>query len=521
MDPEATKAVECLLKSQWEKARRHIKRLTTEKKRSLTLDLTFEQKRALLISTLEHLPTNQDYGLTVASLFDQSLARYIYTHIDVAIPYALQLPVITSKTTGSLSRVTSSHPVTLLMEAVASTLFLETHSLYDDYGYLALVHCLLIPSNLATSDVRQDLLEHIFTTVLDEYPDESKDSIPTRLLQGHVTRATSLLAVELWQPDHQHVLNGLNQVKIWSGYEATSLEYYLRTFMLSIVNHINHLLSSFSPICTESLHLLSSLTILLDIIGPEAYNFIPQLLLTTKTLTSKHTAIHQDQYGDVYCLLWNRLISLSTTSPKNTEQQNARYLNEVVRGMVHAFPLCDQDIKAKLADGLTHAIKSHILKQPTTSFTLINLTHLPPYSEFDNLRQWIAEKERSPQQQQQQAEEEEDIHVRLSSAADHDDHDIKQQKLLKEMIIHMSMDEVIPSFDSLQKLHRLLSKEQCIFFTMGNTNEAWPLLGELYDLLLRIIQQNAYRHDICGLAASCLGLIGAIDPSRLLSTEER
>lgn len=188
----------------------------------------------------------------------------------------------------------------------------------------------------------------------------------------------------------------------------------------------------------------------------------------------------------------------------------------MVRGIIYAFPLCDQDIRSKLADDLTQAIKSHILEQPATRRSILTLTHLPPYPEFQNLRQWIKEEEHH-------GIDDKDTQMKESSIPvnPHEPHIVIQQRLLKELIIHMSMDEVVPSFDSLQQLRRLLSKEQHIFFTPGNTNEAWPLLGELYDLLLRTIQQNAYRHDIYGLAVSCLGLVGAIDPSRLSSAEER
>lgn len=204
MDPEAAKAIDALLKNQWEQSKRHIERLSTEKKRNLMSILTFEEQRALLLSALTQLPTNQDFSYTVASLFDESLAHYIYIHIDVAIPYALQLPVMITKT----NTTRSNDPITPMLDAIASALSISTQALYADYGYLAIVHCLLIPPSCTNHDDRQTFLDHIFTIITAhhiEISNNSWDSIPSRLLKGHVTRVTSLLAVELWQPDHQHV----------------------------------------------------------------------------------------------------------------------------------------------------------------------------------------------------------------------------------------------------------------------------------------------------------------------------
>ncbi|CAO3593608.1 unnamed protein product [Absidia cylindrospora] len=500
MDQLVSSAKNALLKGNIKAiSSRLIRRLTSQQKRELVDTLSFRQQQSLLFATIDQLASDIDYGKTVASLFGQSLARYVYTHIGTVIPYVLQLPILIDTTT------TKTLPATLdpaaLMDAIAATLFMSTHTLYKDYGYLGIVHCLLLDPTSVTMDKRHALLDSVFSTAqphLSGASNNNDDHIPQRLLKGHITSITSILSMELWHSDHQFVLDGLEMAKVWSGYENLSLVSYLRTYMLSILSHANQVIPQQS---SKTHHALTSLIVLLDTIGDEASSFIPQLLGIAQTAMDHTSNMEQEDYADACCLLWNRLLSLSGMD------QSAQHFGDVVRGMVSSLHVCPPLIKPKFADELTSAIKSRALG----SSVLDHLPDIPPYPELASLCQWI--------------EEERDVmddasHMSVADDVDNSNDD-RNEIELKQLVVHMSMNEVMPSFHSLQKLHRFLSKHQDLLFTSGTTNEGWPLLGELYDVLLRIIKQNAYRFDISSLAASCLGMLGATDPSRLLSFEER
>ncbi|ORZ05245.1 hypothetical protein BCR42DRAFT_428472 [Absidia repens] len=497
MNQHASIALNALLEGNKEAvAKQHISHLTSQQKLELLDTLPFPQQQSLLFATIDQLASHISFGETVASLFGQSLARYIYTHIGTVIPYVLQLPIIIDTVT------TKTLPTTLdpavLMDAIAATLFMSTRTLYKDYGYLGIVHCLLLDSTSVTMDQRHALLDSVFSTARPHLSAVSNDDhVPQRLLDGHITRVTSILSVELWHRDHQFVLDGLEMIKEWSGYENKSLVYYLRTYMLSILSHANQVVSQQS---FKTHHALTSLIVLLDTIGDEASSFIPQLLGIAQTSMDHTSNMEQEDYAEACCLLWNRLLLLSGLD------QSAQHFGDVVRGMVSSFPLCPPLLKSKFADELTSAIKSRALG----STMLDHLPDIPPYPELASLSQWIDE-ERDTM----------DEISHMSVTHDDNDHEDRNEMELKQLIIHMSMNEVMPSFHSLQKLHRFLSKHQDLLFTSGTTTDGWSLLGELYDVLLRIIKQNAYRFDISGLAASCLGMLGAVDPSRLLSFEER
>ncbi|KAI8089096.1 uncharacterized protein BX664DRAFT_385640 [Halteromyces radiatus] len=525
------KAIEAIQKEECIVARKIISSLPKKLKRDLPTKLSFEQQRTLLFFTIDRLPSSVDNKdnvcTTVASLFDQSLARYIYNHIHIVVPYALQLPIPSihidnnnnNSNKDTVPTVTTNIPENILMNAIASTLFTTTEKLYQDYGYLAIVYCLLLPVSTPTSQ-RLLLLEHTFNSLRayiqrdhetrTENDNLSLDDLPKRLMESHVTRITALLSVELYQPNNEHVIDGLNKVKDWSGHHTKSLADYLEFYMLGILSHINQILSQPLP-SSDQKNALLSLVVILDTIGPGASKFIPQVLSTAQM--DQHTCYHSDGDGNAYYLLWNRLLSLSCMDGKSPLFSN------VIRGMAHILPLCDHETKLKITNDLTHAIKSLFVQSDNTNNNpsiLDDLPDLPDYQELEPLRQWIMEERNNNGNDN----DESDTVPMVSSAVDYLEIQ-KKQDILKRLIVNMSMDEVVPSFDSLQQLYRILSRDQHIIYSPGNTNQIRPLLGELYQLLLRIIQQNSYRQDLCGLAAACLGLIGAIDPSRLLSATQR
>ncbi|CAO3641409.1 unnamed protein product [Cunninghamella echinulata] len=306
------------------------------------------------------------------------------------------------------------------------------------------------------------------------------------ILQAHITKITSLLALELWRPNRQHIINSLVQVKDWSiEYKGNSLEQYLEVFMLAIFNEINKIMSEDKMIQSiDQYNALISLKILLDMMNTRMLKHISQLVSMAQSI--------MDNIKDpIYIYeLWNSLLKISTGDDSNKK------LGDIIRGMLHIYPLCDSSIRTKIVEDITHSIKSQTI-QDKTHF-LDQLPDLPIYEEFIPLKQWLAGER--------------------SSITDSD----ALAAELREIMDHIQQQEIIPSIETLYQIYRLLTiyPPHLILYNCPY-HKLWTILQQLYSVLLNIIKNNADRYDICDIAASCLGLLGAIDPYRLSFKETK
>ncbi|CAO3636625.1 unnamed protein product [Cunninghamella blakesleeana] len=255
--------------------------------------------------------------------------------------------------------------------------------------------------------------------------------------------------------------------------------------MLAIFNEINIVISGDIMIqSTEQYNTLISLKILLDMMNTRMLKHISQLVSMTQTIMDN---IMDPKF--IYELL-NSLLKISTSDNNNKK------LGDIIRSMLHIFPLCDSAIRTNIVEDITHCIKSQVIQDKT--YFLDQLPDLPIYEEFTSLRQWLADEHNSTT-----------------------DSDTLATKLV-EIMDHIQQKEIIPSIETLYHIYRLLTMypPHVVLYNCPY-NKLWTVLQQLYSILLNIIKSNADRLDVCDIAASCLGLLGAIDPNRLSFIETK
>ncbi|ORX44443.1 hypothetical protein DM01DRAFT_1386874 [Hesseltinella vesiculosa] len=416
-----------------------------------------QQQQKLLHVLLDNLATNPSLALLIPPLFHSSLPGYLSSNIHSVCLYLLSY---IDRTSGKAT-----------LQAVAAALHLSERQFYMENGYLLLILAFI------HHDDKTDKLLYLLRDQASIPSTTAASNIPPHILKGHVTEATIFLCLELWQDNRQQILYALEKVKEWSEYRhSTSLVDFLKHFLVIIISKVNTIIFDQYAVGYPSSrrHALASLTVLINLLDGHAVQFMTQFLSVGQSIVE----IGNDDGRLGYDFL-KQLLKLSSA-------KDCMYMCGVIRTMLQYFPLCSDDIMLAMANDLTECIKYTASQRP---ILLHQLPDLPPFETLKPLCTWIAD---------------EKANMDLRTAG------------FESLVEAMQNNTVIASsFESLKCLEGYLEKYDTL------STQVWPRLSSLYDILLSIISSNAHRHDISSLAASCLGKLGGIDPSRLEPSKEK
>ncbi|KAI9468540.1 hypothetical protein BDB00DRAFT_943825 [Zychaea mexicana] len=445
-------------------------------KTMLTLVTSAEQDEteASIMKTLDdirYLGIRQSEGL-----FDESLTRIALSHVQ-------QRSNDSSNTTGSVTqlsdKIAAMYDMLLpyylraymcyalpyavgasdetLLETLAQMVTSDTKSLCETGGH-HLIISYFMSSDTAFTNQGFARLRSIF---LD-------DEAPEKLLRSHQTKIVSSLAMRLADDDYDRAEVALNEVIEWLHItSATTLGEFLQSYYLAILSHVSKFITEIrerKPVLTHP-NALAALDKILKLMGHGVQTHASQTMALFQTIGELPRMQHE-----VYNL-WKRFAhALPFTVLSDC-------IGPIVRGVLSIFPRCSDEIKQDIGRFLEEILHACNL----TMDRLLELPSIQPFEELDKVRELIDQKR--------------------------DDLSIEQS--IFAICKRARNDAASDILTLVEELLRILKKHGALHPVIVRQHSM------LYTVLLYLSRKTGDIQNIRNLAAECLGLLGATDPSRL------
>ncbi|KAF7722872.1 serine/threonine-protein kinase M1 [Apophysomyces ossiformis] len=344
------------------------------------------------------------------------------------------------------------------LKAVADLLNSDSQTLCRQNLHYILVD-LLMENEQESGDIFSDLCDII----------NSKQSL-AEVMSLNMTKLAILLVLELgWPKRKDKALHALNHLMQLCGYSSDiTLGEYVSFFVVGILDAIGKFISEKRcgvqiPTNPQALQALEEV---IDIIFPDNQAYALQMM----TIIQNVGDLPNMQKNAVS--LWGRLIhTLDNTTL-------SLHISVVVNGLLSIITNCDKETKAVVAHEIFDLFTD---KCVLTSAILEQLIDIPPLEELAGIKIMIENKH----------------------------HQLKTETSIRNILKLAKSSDVVDILTSLQDLCRLLENYGEI------QNEILKDRDELYSVLLTLAKTQANREDVRGLLASCLGRLGATDPSQV------
>nr|XP_045585132.1 serine/threonine-protein kinase atr-like isoform X1 [Procambarus clarkii] len=250
---------------------------------------------------------------------------------------------------------------------------------------------------------------------------------------------------------------------------------YLAPRLLGILGFLDSKLVSSSTMYKEKRSALWSLSDLLVVMGRQYVSPVSR-----KVLASLKTALklRDEEFYDIGCSAWTNFLY-------NLDESTLEGLLEEV--IVVMIPLVKERPK-QMAPVLTHIL----IETPSVKPLLRNLPLLPDDEALSHINQEITE-----HQLQVVCGSKEEVIEALSS--------------VRRGLSHESLDVRLNALTRLR--HTLQHNQDAVHHLTTDTDEVHPTVSELFSVLLA--QCREVEEEVRVAVAECLGLLGAIDPTRL------
>lgn len=176
-------------------------------------------------------------------------------------------------------------------------------------------------------------------------------------------------------------------------------------------------------------------------------------------------------YGRQIFAVWKRFIDCLGA-------ERDVFLSSIIHGLLDIFPSCDTSLRNKIGQLILDVLTS----SENQAFLEHGLPEIPPYPELDDLRNFLQGRQ---------------------ACIDTPEH-------LLSIIERLYSSELSDVIAALQLLRRLAEHN-----AVGRVNVVEGYRGRIYSALLYLSSRNLDQPAVKELIADCLGMLGAMDPSRL------
>ncbi|KAI8376558.1 uncharacterized protein BYT42DRAFT_575046 [Radiomyces spectabilis] len=292
----------------------------------------------------------------------------------------------------------------------------------------------------------------------------------TTLLKKHKTKVTSLLAMEFGEPfKKDKVLEALQSViDLMQPKEPLTPTRLLSRFFLAILDRVGNFITEerLGSRKTSHPYTLDALMEIMRIVGPDIRSHVLQLMSILHSVGDLPSRV------DEALRLWSLLIDILPAADLLI------HMTAIVSGLLDLFALCDRTNKDRLATLLRDLV---LEKVDLTSSVLERLPKIPDVEELAPVKSYI-----------DTAREE----VTLDQA-------------IPAIIQQAYQGGALETLSALEQLHQLFKDHGTLSDTVAKYQ------SELYSLLLEMSRKRMENDKIRKVAALCLGLLGARDPSLL------
>ncbi|KAG0169780.1 serine/threonine-protein kinase M1 [Apophysomyces sp. BC1015] len=346
-----------------------------------------------------------------------------------------------------------------VLGAVANSLGLDVQSLCIQDIHYILVDLLMNEDELSSVDKFARISDLI----------GSKQSL-TEIMSLNMTKLAILLVLELgWPTKKDKAFYALKRLIQLCDYTPDmTVGKYISFIFVGILDTIGKFISEKRCGVQVPTHpqALRAMEEVIDIILPSGEAHALQLMTTIQNIGD----IPKMQRNAVK--LWSRLIhALDSTAL-------SLHINTIVNGLLSMITQCDRDVKAAVAQEIFELFTD---KCVLTSAILDQLVDIPPFEELATIRILIEGKR----------------------------HQLKTEMDIRSVIEQAHSQDAADILTSLRNLCRLLDSYDEI------EDQILKDRDDLYTTLLTLARTHTNREDIRGLLASCLGRLGATDPSQV------
>lgn len=251
---------------------------------------------------------------------------------------------------------------------------------------------------------------------------------------------------------------------------------FLELKILGILNFLDNKLPSTQTMKKEKMSAFWCLSDLLCILGPKKVSPVCHKVLSSLKSFSK---VRDQEFYDIGCSAWTNFLT-------NLDESTLEGLIEEV--IVIMMPL----IKER-PQQLAPLLSKILLETSSVRTMLGNIPMLPDHPDLAAINQAIADKQ---------------VPIVSGSSSDV----VSSLKGVIQSLSHESRDVRV---HALSRLRRILAHNQdTIHFLTTSTDTVHPTVSELFSLLIGQCR-SGQDEEVQNLVAECLGMLGAIDPSRL------
>ncbi|KAI7858792.1 hypothetical protein BDC45DRAFT_283922 [Circinella umbellata] len=294
------------------------------------------------------------------------------------------------------------------------------------------------------------------------------NNVILELLAANRTKITSSLAMRLADPDGEQAQAALVQVIKWMDLsDITTLADILSHYFLAILARV-------STFITEKRekqrtlthpHALQALDKVFRLIGKDVQAHIQQTMAIFQAL-GELPLMQEEAYK-----LWKRFIDALPQDKLTT------FIGPIVRGILGIFIRCNDMVKKEIGD----LLEESLLGCDLTMDRLLELPSIPPFPELKNASIFI-EKKRD---------------------------EISIEQSIYAICQRARNDDALNTLTLVEEMHRILLKNGPLHPVVIRHHSM------LYTVLLYLSRKTGDLQSIRDVAAECLGILGATDPSRL------
>ncbi|KAI9245342.1 hypothetical protein BDA99DRAFT_528116 [Phascolomyces articulosus] len=398
-------------------------------------------------------------------LFDQNLSLIALSNLDsnvttskkIASLYQLELAhFLFAHICYVLPYAVSSNDTTML-DSLTTTLRM-TEKQACDTGACHLFVCYLMSEDQNFSNRGFERLQSIF----------GSDKVIPQLLKSHHTKITSYLAMKLADSNGDRAEAALLKVIEWTNDpDIKTLSDFLNKYFLAILARVSKFITQKREKRRALTHpnAIQALDKVLKYLGKDVQAHTQQAMAIFQAL-GELPMMQLEAYK-----LWKCFVNALPSDKLTT------CIGPIVRGILCIFIRCDDMVKKEIGD----LLEETLLVCNLTMERLLELPSIPSFAELNNVSTFIEQKR--------------------------DELSIEQS--IYAICKRARSDDAVNTLTLVEEMHRILEKHGPLHSVIARHRSM------LYTVLLYLSRKSGDLQNIRDIAAECLGILGATDPSQI------
>ncbi|KAI9023832.1 hypothetical protein CLU79DRAFT_834655 [Phycomyces nitens] len=357
-------------------------------------------------------------------------------------------------------------------------------------GNVNLIKAIATQLNVNVKDLCTKNIHHILVGGLLEINQQqfqnAKDNLDTilgtsdtfnRQLKSNRTKVTSLLALELgYKSKRPLVEEAFVKVIQWTGFDQSySLGKYLSAFFIAILDRVRTFISEKRQGSKDVSHpqTLNALNYIVTLLSSDVQIYALQLIATIQ-IVENIPGLQKDAF-----VLWQTFIAVLD------KESISMHLPSIIEGLLRIFPHLDNETKNSIACVMYEILFERSILTPRL---LQRLPELPAFKELRYVKKSIDER-----------------------ILEFNGNNGNYIETLLDSLFTEDFATILPI---LNRLERFLKEADSKSVKKLKEN------SRLFSLLLKLSKKTILQDEVKIVAATCLGLLGATDPSRLVIVEQ-